>query len=253
MSAVSSRLAKKIETKRKWEAQLKPYEQPVKYFRSVLYWDRPIDFGVLITAITVILWFIISSAMSVITMVSLSVVTYFSSTWLANNLNVRFPWSSLVDPSSNPNHFDEVLELFVSIKFAVVEAIENCQRFRATNPARFVLQVTIAGLVVAYLGSWISGLTLFLMLVYSLLLLPGTLANDVPGKVFPLIEPYIGTFLKLAKDQYDAVLVAARRRMATPAVESGATIINNSNIPTTTKPIDEPAAVTENSGHGKSD
>lgn len=100
-------------------------------------------------------------------------------------------WYANLFSNSNVDHFGDIVGFLVQIRFAVVDTLEELQRFRAANPTRFVLQITASGLLVAYLGSFVSGQFLFVTLIYALLLLPGAVSNGVPERVYVIAEPHI--------------------------------------------------------------
>jgi len=200
MSA-SGRMAKKVELRRKWEDNLKDYKDPILYARSVIIWQRPIDSGVLFTIIGISFWLYFTIDYTLVTIASLAIVAWALLSWLISATNFRFPWQLLVPPESqtgNVDHFGEVVALFVKVKFALVDAIEEMQRFKAANPNRFVVQVVVSGLLLSWLGSFISGQFLLITTIYSVLLLPGALANGVPARVATLAEPHVKVYREKA-------------------------------------------------------
>jgi ribosomal protein L12E/L44/L45/RPP1/RPP2 len=199
-------MSKKVEIKRKWEDNLKEYKDPILYARSVLIWKRPIDFGVFLSLISLALWFLCTTEMTVVTLASLCVVGWAVLSWLVVVTSFRFPWSSLVpqsqEASSNVDHFGDVIGFFVQVRFALVDTLEDMQRFRAANPTRFVLQITGSGLILAYIGTLISGQFLLVAFIYAVLLLPGAVANGVPERVAAVAEPHV----KVYREKITAIL-----------------------------------------------
>jgi len=196
MSA-SGRMAKKVELKRKWEDSLKDYKEPILYARSVLTWQRPIDFGIFVVVLTLSLWLYFSIETTVVTLVSLLVVFWTVASWLTTVTALRFPWHLLLRPqdsSSVVDHFGDVIGFFVQVRYAVVDTVEDMQRFKAANPTRFVLQIVVSGLLLAYLGSFISGQSLLLIITYTLLVLPGAVANGVLQRVAAIAEPHVKVY-----------------------------------------------------------
>jgi hypothetical protein len=210
------KLSKRTETKRKWEVWLKEYEGPIKYLRCVLIWQRHIDFAVLFVAVSLIIWFLLSVEMTVVTMLSLGIVAWVIGGWLASTMNFNISWHSLVpaeDPSTNQDHFTAVVAHLVNIKFAFTDAWEDIQRFRATSHARFVMQVTVVGLVVAWIGSFIPGYVLAILLVYFLLFLPGVLHNAVHHRAAAAAAPHIAVVRAKAEEHIRTAMTQARQRI----------------------------------------
>jgi len=195
MSA-SGRMAKKTELKRKWEDRLKNYREPILYLRSILTWKRPIDFGVLVVLVTLSLWLYFSIETTVVTLASLFVVAWTLVSGLFSVAAVKIPWHLVVaqEQASNVDYFGDVIGFFVQVRFALADTVEDMQRFKAANPTRFVLQITVSGLLLAYLGSFVSGQFLIIALIYALLLLPGAVANGVPERIAAVTEPHIKVY-----------------------------------------------------------
>jgi hypothetical protein len=97
------------------------------------------------------------------------------------------------------DYYGEVIGIFVSFKYLLVDAVEHLQRVRTSNPTSFIVQTTLYGALLAFLGSYFSGLWIFIITLYSLVLLPGIIANRIPAKVYVAVEPYAQVFLETAK------------------------------------------------------
>lgn len=224
MSA-SGRMSKKVELKRKWEDRLKDYKEPILYARSVLIWKRPIDYGVFLSLVTLVIWFYLSIETTAVTLASLFVVLWTLVSWAISVASFRVPWNALVPQEpSNADHFGDIIGFFVQVRFAVVDTIEDMQRFRAANPTRFVLQITVSGLLLAYIGSLVSGQFLLVALIYALLLLPGAVANGVPERVAAVAEPHIKVYREKLAALLSGVLqqVDQQLKKAKPAAASSA-------------------------------
>jgi len=195
MSA-SGRMSKKVELKRKWEDRLKDYKEAILYAQSVIVWKRPIDYGIFLSIVTVSLWVYFSIETTVVTLASLFVVLWTLASWLIAVTSFRVPWNALVPQGapSTVDFFGDIIGFFVQIRFAVVDTVEDMQRFKAANPTRFVLQIAVSGLVLAYFGSLVSGQFLLVALIYALLLLPGAIANGVPDRVAVIAAPHVKVY-----------------------------------------------------------
>jgi len=115
-----------------------------------------------------------------------------------------------------PDHLGEVVGLLVTVKYAIVDAVENCERIKASNPGKFVGQVTVTGITLAWIGSWFSGCTLILFLVYALLLTPGVINNRLPQKGYIVVEPYLRVYIAIAKEKLNKLLAMAKQRVSAP-------------------------------------
>jgi len=220
MSA-SARYARKTETKRKWEARLKEFENPILYLRAIIMWQKPVEFGVLLALTSLFLWFAMTASMTVVTMLSLATVTWFVIGYLSTVFAFTVPWNALLTNQSNsdgtpPDHLGEVVGLLVTVKYAIVDAVENCERIKASNPGKFVGQVTVTGITLAWIGSWFSGCTLILFLVYALLLTPGVINNRLPQKGYIVVEPYLRVYIAIAKEKLNKLLAMAKQRVSAP-------------------------------------
>jgi len=204
-------LQRKVETKRNWEGALRPYENHIRYLKRVLSWERPIDFGVLIALVTLSLWFALSIESTLITIVATTSVAYFVTLWILANSSIKIPWNSVLPPTDPDNHADleEVLGLLVNVRYAVTDAVDELARFRAINQTRFVLQFTAVGLTIAYFGSFISGQNLFILVLYTLLLVPGAVNKGLFKKAEVAAEPYI----RLAKQKFAEFYAIAQQKL----------------------------------------
>jgi len=204
--STSGRLAKKVETKRRWEELFIDYKEPIVYFRYVFVWERPVDFGLLLALVTFGFRFYFKTETTVLSMIGSLIVAWALGLFLTLTSNFKIPWASLVPPqrqqeaSGNPvDYYGEVIGFFVSLKYALVDFIENSGRIRATNPTAFIVQTTLFGALLAFLGSYVSGAVLFFLTFYTILLLPGIIANRIPSKVVTIVEPHVRAYLDKAK------------------------------------------------------
>jgi len=204
--STSGRLAKKVETKRKWEEVLIDYKDPIIYLRYVFVWERPIDFGLFIALVTFGFWFYFTTETTVLSMVGSSIVAWALGSFLTMTANFKVPWNTLVPPqrlqdaTGNPvDYYGEVIGVLVSLKYALVDFFENIGRVRITNPTSFIVQTTLFGAMLAFLGSYVSGQVLFFLTFYTILLLPGIIANRIQTKVYSIIEPYIQAVVDKSK------------------------------------------------------
>jgi len=231
-------MAKKVELKRKWEDSLKDYKDAIVYTRAVLIWNRPIDYGVLLAVVSLVLWAYFSIETTVVSLASLLIVLWAVGSWLLAVTNIRVPWHVLAQDTSNVDHFGDIIGFFVQMRFAVVDTIEELQRFRASNPTRFVLQITASGLVTSYLGSFVSGQFLFVTLIYALLLLPGAVANGVPEQVAVIVEPHIKVYREKIGVLLHGVLQQVEQQMQAKASQQ-----HHQPQPQTQPNNDSPSAV----------
>lgn len=196
--STSGRMAKKTELNRKWEESLKQYKEPLLYARSVIVWKRPIDLGVLLVLIGVALWYLLTTKTTLVSIVSLGVVAWVVLDYVFTRAALTIPWQALVpleQQSSVDQHFGEAVAFLVHIRFALSDAFDELQRFRAANPTRFLVQIAVSGLLLAYLGSFVSGYTLLVLTIYTLILLPGALVNGVPAQVAKVAGPHVKVYL----------------------------------------------------------
>jgi len=212
----SPRIAKRIEIKHAWEASLSPFKNPLLYLRSVLTWQRPIDFGVLLVLVTIGLWAVYSYEVTVLTLVSTLTVVWVVATYLMERFNVLVPWAAILPPqyaSSSDELYSQVVGILVNIRSDWSDAWEDLATFKAVNETRYVLQVAAVGSFLAYFGTYISGSTLIILTLYIVLLLPGTLANSIPQRGFVIVEPYIKVYLDKALQIKDLVVSKINERI----------------------------------------
>jgi len=207
---MSARIARKIEVRRAWEASLSPFKNTVLYARSVITWERPIDFGVLLVLVSVGIWATFSYEITVLTLVSSLLVTWAILTYAMERFNVYIPWQNVLPPkyTKDPSvdYFGEAVGLFANIRCDIGDSWEDLRSLRTVNETRFVLQFTLAGVLLAYLGTLVSGSTLLITSLYLLLVIPGVLANSIPQRGFVIIEPYIKVYLQKAFALKDVVM-----------------------------------------------
>jgi len=214
---MSARIAKKIEVRREWETSLAVFKNPILYLRSVLTWERPIDFGVLVLLTTIGLWAVYSYEVTVVTLVSTLTVLWVVGTWIMERFNMLVPWNAILPPQySNPSvdYYSEVVGLLVNIRCDWADAYDDLLRFRTVNETRFTIQIAVVGSLLAYLGSYISGSTLIITTLYALLLLPGVLANSIPQRGFVIVEPYIKVYLDKAIEIKNIVVAKINERIS---------------------------------------
>jgi len=215
---MSARIAKKIEVRREWETSLAVFKNPILYLRSVLTWERPIDFGVLLFLITIGLWAVYSYEVTVVTLVSTLTVLWVVGTWVMERFNMLVPWNAILPPHYNNNpsvdYYSEVVGLLVNIRCDWADAYDDLVRFRAVNETRFTIQVAVVASLLAWLGSCISGTTLIITTLYALLLIPGVLANSIPQRGFVIVEPYIKVYLDKAIEIKNIVVAKINERIS---------------------------------------
>jgi len=178
----------------------------------VLIWQRPIDFGVFLLLVTLSLWFYFSIETTVVTLASILVVIWTLVSSVLNAISFKFPWHVVLAPhetSGSVDLFADVIAWFVNLRFAITDTIEDMHRFKAANPTRFGVQIVVSGIVLAYFGSFISGQSLFIISLYSVLLVPGALANGVPEKVAVIVEPHI----KVYREKLFALIAKLREQI----------------------------------------
>lgn len=213
---MSARIARKSEVRRQWEASLSPIKNVVLYERSVLTWERPIDFGVLLVLVTLGIWAVYSYEITVLTLVSSLAVLWAVSTYAMERFNVLIPWNNILPPKyrdPNADYFVEVVGILASIRCDISDSWEDLKSLRTVNETRFVLQLTIAGVLLAYLGTIFSGHTLIITTVYLLLIIPGIFANRIPQKAFVVVEPYIKVYLDKALAVKDMVVAKINEKI----------------------------------------
>jgi len=202
MSA-SGRIAKKVETKRRWEEALVEHKDCIVYFRHVFVWKRPIDFGVFVALFTISLWFLFTTETTTITIVGTTIMAWAVASFLATTSNLKIPWANfLPPPEQNDNSVDyygEMIGLFVSLKYAAADIIDHVHRIRTSNPSSFLIQSLVAGGLMAFFGGYFSGFVVFILSLYGILLLPGIVANKIPQKVIAITEPYVRVYVDKAK------------------------------------------------------
>eukprot|EP01112_Ceratiomyxa_fruticulosa_P017688 TRINITY_DN5560_c0_g1_i1.p1 TRINITY_DN5560_c0_g1~~TRINITY_DN5560_c0_g1_i1.p1 ORF type:complete len:244 (+),score=29.86 TRINITY_DN5560_c0_g1_i1:203-934(+) len=194
MQTSSNRLARKADTKNRLEIKLKEYELPIRYLRSVVIWQRPIDFGVLLALLWTVFWVYSYLDMTVLTMVSLFTVFYVLFEFAIYSVNVVIPWNQLVPPTDVSNstaQLDQVIALIVNTRFFLSDAFEDIKAFRITSPAKYAIQVIFVNLLLAWIGSLASGFWLLFILSTTLLLIPGVISNGIPALVYQKAEPYL--------------------------------------------------------------
>jgi len=231
----SARIAKKIEVKHAWEASLSPFKNPLLYLRSVLTWQRPIDFGVLLVLVTIGLWAVYSYEVTVLTLVSTLTVVWVVATYLMERFNVFVPWAAVLPPQYSSNSeqlYSEIVGILVNIRCDWADAWEDLATFKAVNETRYVLQVAAVGSVLAYFGTYISGSTLLITTLFVVLLIPGVLANSIPQRAFVVVEPYVKVYLDKAIATKDMVVAKINERMnankaAPPKAADGTAVVDH--------------------------
>jgi len=194
MQTSSNRLARKAETKNRLEIKLKEYELPIRYIRSVLIWQRPIEFGVLLALWWASFWLYSYLDMTVLTFTSLFTVFYVLFEFIFYSVNVVIPWNQLVPPADVSNstaQLDQVIGFIVNTRFLLSDAFEDIKVFRITSPAKYALQMILVGLLFAWIGSLASGFWLLFILSTAVLLVPGVTSNGIPSLVYQKAEPYL--------------------------------------------------------------
>jgi len=182
------------------------YKDPIVYLRYVFVWERPVDFGLFLTLVTFAFRFYYSTETTVVSMIGSSIVAWAIGSFLTMTANFKVPWASLVPPqksqeaTGNPvDYYGEVIGFFVSLKYALVDFFEHLARIRSTNPTSFIVETTLFGALLAFVGSYVSGQFLFFISFYATLLLPGIIANKIPSKVYVALEPSLHAYLENCK------------------------------------------------------
>jgi hypothetical protein len=230
----------------------------------VIIWKRPTDFGVLLAAIATSFWLYSTTTYTLVSIVSFGTVAWAVLSWLLSVTAFRIPWQLLVPLESAPggvDHFEEVVAFLVQVRFAFVDAVEELQRFKAANPNRFVLQIAVSGLLLSYLGSFISGQLLIILLIYGALVLPGALFNGVPSRLATLAEPHVkvyreraGVLIASISQQIDQQINKTKHngQHTTTTITTTTTVISE-EIPPTSPPTDSPLVVDESNIISKKD
>ncbi|KAF2077356.1 hypothetical protein CYY_001359 [Polysphondylium violaceum] len=205
---MSNILHKKQQFKKQLEDSFKEHESAVKYFRSVMLWKRPIDFGVLFIITSAILYYISNINISTVSFVGFFVAFILVSHTLFLNFNFKFI-TKFVPNQSTAEGYSDVINLIVSLKFEFSESISELNRFRAINPTKFNIQATIVCLVLGVIGIYVSGYTLFAFAVYTLLMAPGVLynrnQNDFVSNTIKSAQPIIDNVAQLAQSLYSKI------------------------------------------------
>jgi hypothetical protein len=246
---MSARQARNIEVRRAWEASLSPLKNAVLYGRSVLTWERPIDFGLLLVLVSVGIWAIYSYEVTVLTLLSSLLVAWALLTYAMERFNVLIPWQNILPPkyTKDPqvDYFGHAVTLIANIRCDISDSWEDLKSLRAVNETRFVLQFTLAGVFLAYLGTLISGHTLVISILYVLLIFPGIIANSIPQKGFVIIEPYVKVYLDKALALKDQLVAKISERINTgkqPSTvqQTAKEPKEEASSPSSAPPVDDP-------------
>jgi len=205
---MSNILHKKQQFKKQLEDSFKEHESAVKYFRSVMLWKRPIDFGVLFVIVSAILYYIQNIKISTVSFIGFFLAFILVSHTLFLNFNFKFI-TKFVPNQNTAEGYNDVINFIVSLKFEFSEAISELNRFRAINPTKFNIQASIVCLVLGVIGIYISGYTLFALAVYALLMGPGVLynrnQNDFVSNTIKSAQPIIDNVGSLAQSLYSKI------------------------------------------------
>jgi len=206
---MSGRPEKRIALKKELDASLAAYKNPLLYASSVLTWRRPIDFGVLLVLVSVGIWLVFLYDVTVLTVASSLAVLITGVTFALERANFNIPWATILPPdyTADDKYYDQVIILLVYIRSGFGEAWEDLKTFHAVNETRFVLQVVVVGSILAYVGTYVSGYTVLITLLYLSLIAPGIVANNIFQRGFVIVEPYVQVFLDKAVE-IKALLVA---------------------------------------------
>lgn len=217
MQTSSNRLARKADSKNRLEIKLKEFELPIRYIRSVLIWQRPIDFGVLLGLLWVAFWVYSYLDLTVLTIVSLFTVFYVLFEFLLYSINLVIPWNQLVpaaDVSNSTAQLDQVIGLIVNTRFLLSDAFEDIKVFRITSPAKYSLQMIFVGLLFAWIGSLASGFWLLFILSTAILLAPGVSSNGIPTLLYQKAEPSLLLVKGLVSEKVAVVLEFIQLKVA---------------------------------------
>jgi len=223
---MSARVARKIEVRREWETVLAPHKNSVLYLRSVLTWERPIDYVGLVILLALGSWLTYHFEITLLTLFSSLTVAWVLGSYLLDRFNVAIPWGTILpahynDP--NTDYYTNTVVLLVDVRCNFSEAWDDLIRFRAVNETRFVIQVTLLGSLLAYVGAYLSGDTLFFVTLAYALVIPGIFANSVPQRAYVVIEPHVRVYAEKSVELKNLVLAWVNERIASlTAKKSGA-------------------------------
>ncbi|EFA80352.1 hypothetical protein PPL_07185 [Heterostelium album PN500] len=188
---MSSPLIKKQLIKKQLEDCLNDYKDLIKYLRSVLLWHRPIDLGILILSVSALLWYSRNFSLSVITSIFTAIPLYLFITIIAKQpiLNLI----SMVQPKDISNEaYDEVINILTAAKYSVSEDINELYKLKQLSPIKFFIQISIVCAVIAFLGCYISGYTLFVI--------AGFISNKHHESIVAIVGPHIDNGIKLVSN-----------------------------------------------------
>jgi len=186
------------------------------YFQSVLFWLKPVDFVLLFVAVNVSLWVIVTAAHSLplLTLLALGLLLYYVVSFIFNSF-FYIPWKQLLHPDHNPKNkalhiklleFSEITQYAVEWYYYVSNIYYTIQDFKKRQAPKFIAEISVVLLAIAYLGTLFSLHFLMWLLVDILLVLPGIIANDVLTKGYASLPSNVQQTMKQAKVQILGVL-----------------------------------------------
>jgi len=243
---MSGRPEKRIALKKEMDASLSGYKNPLLYVSSVLTWKRPIDFGVLLVLVSLGLWLVSIYDVTILTLFSSLLVLVSAASFALERSNFNIPWGTILPPdyAADEKYYDQVIILLVYIRSGFGEAWEDLKTFHAVNETRFTLQVVIVGSIVAYVGTYVSGYTVLITLLYLSLIAPGLVANSIFQRGFVIVEPYLQVFLDKVAEIKALVLAKFNERFASKSAAAA---------PSQSSSEDSSSASTTDDSHTKSE
>ncbi|EGG24401.1 hypothetical protein DFA_06551 [Cavenderia fasciculata] len=192
-------LQKRAIARKQLEESLKDYEEPIKYTRALLLWTRPIEFGVLLLAITALIYYFKDTSISVVTAVFIIIpicllFNILSQSYQFNVLTKLFPRSTSHEP------YLEAIRVLSDIKFSITEHFNDLRTFKKLSPVQFLIQTGIVCMILAFVGTLFSGFTLFIIALYSIILLPGFIYNQHHTLIVSNIAPYVEKLVAIVND-----------------------------------------------------
>ncbi|KAL6042758.1 hypothetical protein QOT17_024268 [Balamuthia mandrillaris] len=211
MSAVTRKRREECLTLR---TKLEPYAALIDRSQTVLLWmDTPGKAAFIALCIFVHIALGWANYMvqhvGVLTTVSLLAALYVLGQFLFSV--VELPFSNILDSASSreelqsgdvrPYTLDEIARFLVTLKFAFKTILIEMERLKAINLTKYTVQAALLWLIIAYIGTMLSGYSLVYLLSYTILLLPGVYSHGLIGKAIQVLEPYCGQVFTTIRQQ----------------------------------------------------
>jgi len=216
MSGVSNEQAQKTALRMKWEEKYSSYSDAVLYSQIVLTWLKPVEFVILFVSVNIGLWIILSAAhnLPILTFLALGLFFYFVGTFIYTSY-FYIPWAALLHPDYTPKNkslhvklyeFSEITQYAVECYYIIYNFYYTIQDFRKRQSLKFVIEVSVVLLAIAYLGTLFSLHFLIWFTIDILLLLPGIFANNILSRGYAILPPGVQHSIRQAEVQILAVL-----------------------------------------------